>query len=188
MLKVFHRAFVNLAFVVLASMGLAAQAHAGLIHDITLTGNQFSGSGQITFNSLSGSDPSDVAAFSLSGSGPLGLFSFSGSSFIERISFSIDPITWALSLPSLDTFFSTTGDVSTCLILGSNGGQCDFPNGNAIFPQPLANQASPGVSAGRILNVQTTPVMTPIPEPSTLALFGVGLAGLALARRRRAAT
>ncbi len=41
-------------------VGASTTAQAGLIHDLEITGSELSGSGQITFASLSGTDRSDV--------------------------------------------------------------------------------------------------------------------------------
>lgn len=68
----------------------------------------------------------------------------------------------------------------------SSGASSDRSNGSVIgsFDRPAGNPFSGIVQPGlRLFGGADNP--TDVPEPATLALFGFGLAGLALAGRRR---
>ena len=118
----------------LAMFGISGTASAALIHDITLSGGA-TGSGQITFNALTGSSPSGVTAFSLSGTGPLGAFEFSIGQ-IQSINWDINDLDWSLTTTTFDTDASSSSGLTSCLVLGTSGGFCSIGFAGAFSGNP----------------------------------------------------
>lgn len=187
----FVRSAGLLAAVFSVTLCFGGTARAGLIYDISISGFNATGSGQITFNSLSGSDTTGVDAFSISGEGSLGEFSFFGPSSIAAIEWTIDPSNSMLDLSTLTTFNSlNAAGTGTCLALGSSGEKCTAVNLNGLpndglphhLPRYMAQVNAITSTFSSALSVTTAPVQ--VPEPSTFALFLFGLLGLGILTRR----
>ena len=67
-----------------------------------------------------------------------------------------------------------------------NGISADLTQGNVHFLTPIAAFGGHDFfSLEHPININIPPIITTTPEPGTIALAGVGLAGLAALRRRR---
>ncbi|MEQ9607563.1 MAG: PEP-CTERM sorting domain-containing protein [Kiloniellaceae bacterium] len=191
------RALWGLAAVLPAVLCLSGPAQAGPVYSLNIYNisgiGSYSGSGQVTFNTLTGSGIADVEAFSLSGSGPLGSFSF-GLGDLTAIAWSIDSGTSALTLNSLRVAHVIHGSGAGPGVFlprgGCTAGYGDGPtegitvSGNA----PLIVQVAPGFTiryGGLALTSSLNEDTTPVPEPAGLSLFVLGLAGLGFAARRK---
>lgn len=171
-----------------AFLPIAGPAQATLIYDLQVSQiyNNFAGTGRIEFAMPTGNDPSGVSAFNFSGTGPLGNFSFTESDILN-IDWSINPSNFlTLNLGTYRDQAPTTTAVGTCIILQNDGagGTCG-PNvlTTSITFSRIAQQRIGLTSTGGG-NLTTSRVYEQIPEPSTIALLGLGLAGLKLGRRR----
>jgi len=164
-------------------------AQAGYIYDLSV-GGSWTGSGSITFDSLAGSSPAGVSAFSFNAASGYGAPQSYGLSDLASVSWSIDGA-FNLSL-LLETALVPFGSRQQSAIVLTN---LNDPNQFPCFDLPdtyslsLSCEVDPGGSGSGNFNsplsatfVSTT---TAVPEPGTLALFGLGLAGLGLIRYRR---
>ncbi|MGB0909636.1 MAG: PEP-CTERM sorting domain-containing protein [Nitrospirales bacterium] len=186
----------SFAVAVLVSASITAQA--GLIHNLEITDDLggrpnssgidgLSGSGQITFTSLSGTDSSGVSAFSFAGiaddsdkSGLIHRFSL-GINDLDQIAWNIDN-NWNLSigfatnriaLPTTTDFclifMINNPTFTTCRVTGSpNAG---FGPGATGAPFLFSINGTGSGSAG-------SPSSSPVPTPSAMLMMGTGLAGL----------
>ena len=92
----------------------------------------------------------------------------------------------AIDIDESGRLLLSVSDVSGATLAGLT-----FTNGDLILYDPVANTATPFFSetlfVGGNEDVDAVAFATPVPEPGTAAMLGLGLAGLAFASRRRRA-
>ena len=173
-----------------------APARATLIHDLSVTGN-FSGTGKIIFHTHSGNDITGVDSFNfniISNTGGLSNPSF-GLADVSDVLWSIDLTDWSLTL-FLQTALITDPSGRVSLVLTNDG----LPHGNlcssfaSLTTNPsycltgaslvILNSSSLTTTANQRVSLTTTANQS-VPEPVATALLGLGIAGFALARRRK---
>ena len=113
------------------------------------------------------------------------------------------PITTPGDRPSIGTIAATTATPTTIAALNSSSGTVNwtqetlnFNTGSSTseyitFATTLANSGPPVVFLDSVALACTTGCTTggsSVPEPATLAVLGIGLAGMAGVRRRRRAS
>lgn len=196
---VFGKFFVFALGALLAFGGLAP-AQASLIHDLTVTQLRgFTGSGRIEFFTQSGTSKSGVKAFSFSGrftgtafGNPVDeTFVFNSPAQILNISWSIDPATSALTLNLGSNLVpGPVAPAQYCVLLQNDnaGGTCGGGVLTTTSGFSRAARQTIGSTSTGLGRLSTTAVHEVLPEPATLALFGLGLAGLGLAATRRRRT
>ncbi len=176
-------------------VGISTTVQAALIHNLEITdvGNGLSGSGQITFTSLSGTDRSDVSAFSFTGiadgtsnprGGSIHRFSF-GLNDLRQIGWNVDNNrNLSIGFSTNNIALPTTTDFCFLFLINNPS----FVNCR-VSGSPIAGFTRGGTGALALFEVNTTgngssgrssssPVHSPVPEPSTMLLFGSGLTGL----------
>jgi len=173
---------------------LSTAAQAGVIYDLTVAGGgSWTGSGSITFDTLTGNTTAGVSAFSFhvdnTGSGGPQDYNLAD---IATVDWSIDPTTFDLSL-LLTTNLIPFGVFQSAILLTNQPGLHANPcgastpdTGSLTCARNTAGTSFATTFDGQ-LSATFVSVSVPVPEPSTLALFGLGLAGLGWVNRRRKA-
>lgn len=163
-------------------------AQAGYIYDLSV-GGSWTGSGSITFDSLSGSSPTGVSAFSFAVSSGPGSPQSYGLGDLDSVSWTIDGA-YNLSLLLETALVPFGSDELSAMVLTNESGVNEFPCFNGLsFGGSMTCLALPTgtviLEYNGVLTATFVSVTTAVPEPGTLALFGLGLAGLGLIRYRR---
>ena len=174
------------------SLTQISSANAALIHNLSVTGAGFSGSGQITFNTDNGNSAAGVDAFNFDVTSvfsiAIPLQSFDEND-INLINWNIAS-DWSLTL-FLQTNLVAAGISNVSLVLTNDGALhgnlCQIGSTNS--PSYCGMNSSGSILLSRDTVLTPTAIEPPpqVSEPGTLALFGLGLAGLGFARRRKAA-
>ena len=184
----------SVALVGLALFGLAGNAQASLIGTTVDYDRVFNGfdlgpgpavvGPGIEFSDVGGGFLSDIDASSIaiSGSGGFG-FTTAGADGIQQF-IRYSGLTWVNDPGAvIDSIDVTFGD-----ILGDGTGGIPFSTANVSFSVNTITLLVGGYNfpqTGFFINIAITPDHAVIPEPSTLAIFAFGLAGLGFVTRRR---
>src|SRR5690242_16825788 len=159
-------------------------AQAGFIYDLTVSGF-WTGSGSITFDTLSGNAPSGVSAFSFHTSTGSGSPQDYDLADIESVNWSIDS-SFNLSLLLSTALVPFGPNQSAILLTNQSGGHVAPCSGHFSAESVTCFRTPTGsglVDAGGVLSASLVPAS--VPEPSTVALFAMGLAGLGLMKQKR---
>lgn len=166
------------------AFSLDTAAQAGFVYDLEITPpKSFSGSGQITFDTLSGSAAAGISSFSFAGTAGLGVYIFDETD-IATISWSIDAATSTLTL-DLTTGAATVGSTISCLVLSNtaSNNQCSFPFSFGQFPDAAIQQrigfSTFSANEGKLT---ATAVITAVAEPAPLGLIGFSFVAVGVAR------
>ncbi len=184
--------------------GGAQAAGASLIHDLTVTSDNFNGTGTIVFNTLSGNDLLGIDEFSFTGTRYQQSIAF-GRDAIGAVAWSIDD-EWNLSLGLLTEYetgpVSTAVDFALALAITSPVAISFTPTAttNCLVPGEIRVQSGETVASisrcpERSDGINTVLIASSItadarleanaPEPATTGLFALGLGLIAASARKR---
>ena len=157
-----------------AALLLAPKAHAdSFTYDLTLTpnpGSLYGGTGVLTLATTPASS---------------GLSSYTETTGLESLSFTLDHQTFTLAgasgTPLVEFLNGSIYDITFAEQIGANPYRFDLQT-SGVYAFYYNNELS---ESSGTFSAAPAPNASPVPEPSTLALFGTGVLGLVGAARRK---